>query len=63
MGRNLANYYRKIFALVQNHHYSIMELESLPIFEFEIYFDLVEEHIQKQKEAKLNSSKGQQIAF
>ena len=53
IGRTLADYYRKIFAMVQNHNYSIVELESLPIFEFEIYYDLVSEHIQKLKEAKL----------
>jgi hypothetical protein len=56
MDRNLAGYYRKVFGMTHYHHYAISELEALPIFEFDIYYDLVTEAIQKQKEEKIGAS-------
>ncbi len=47
---NLSLYYQKIFAMAQHHKYSIAEIENMMPYERDIYFDLLVDFVQKQKE-------------
>jgi DNA replication initiation complex subunit (GINS family) len=47
---NLMLYYQKIFAMAQHHKYSISEIENMLPYERDIYFDLLVNFIEKQKE-------------
>jgi hypothetical protein len=42
--------------MAQHHKYSITELESMIPYERDIYFDLLVDFIQKQKEEQRNKS-------
>jgi DNA replication initiation complex subunit (GINS family) len=53
---SLSIYYQKIFAMAQHHKYSITELESMLPYERDIYFDLLVDFIEKQKEEQRNKS-------
>lgn len=46
---NLINYYRTIFSMVQHHKYSITELEEMAPYERDLYFDMILEFIEEQK--------------
>lgn len=50
---SLQIYYYKIFSMAQHHKYSITEIESMMPYERDIYFDLLADFIQKQKEKQL----------
>ncbi len=53
---NLKNYYKEIFALAQHHKYSISELEGLIPYERDIYFAMLVNFLEEQKErAKQNN--------
>lgn len=43
-----------MFGLVQFHHWSLSDLENLPVWEFDYYVDMVDEEVKKQKEEQLN---------
>lgn len=47
---NLQIYYQMLFSMVQHHKYSIKEIEDLIPFERDIYFSLLVNYIQKQKQ-------------
>lgn len=47
---SLQAYYQKIFVMAQHHKYSITELESMLPYERDIYFGLLIDFIEKQKE-------------
>lgn len=47
---NLANYYTTTFALVQDHKFTISELENLIPWERLIYLTLVEQRVQRENE-------------
>jgi hypothetical protein len=47
---NLYIYYQKIFGMVQHHKYSISDIENLIPYERDIYFDMLIDFIEKQKE-------------
>jgi hypothetical protein len=47
---SLSLYYQKIFAMAQHHKYSIAEIENMMPYERDIYFDLLVDFLQKQKE-------------
>ena len=47
---DLENYYSVVFALAQHHHYSINEIEDLIPFERDIYVEMLEQYLKKQKE-------------
>jgi DNA replication initiation complex subunit (GINS family) len=47
---NLSLYYQKIFAMAQHHKYSITEIENMIPYERDIYFDMLVNFIEKQKE-------------
>lgn len=49
-GNSLINYYKTIFALVQHHGYSILEIENLIVFERDIYIGLLEDYLKKKEE-------------
>lgn len=53
---NLENWYQTVFAMAQHHKYSITELESLLPFERDLYFGMLVNFIEKQKEQQ--QSKG-----
>jgi len=46
----LSLYYQKIFAMAQHHKYSITEIEEMLPYERDIYFALLLNYIEKQKE-------------
>jgi len=46
----LASYYRMVFGLAQHHKYQISEIESLLPFERDIYYDMLIDYIESQKE-------------
>jgi hypothetical protein len=47
---NLGSYYQLIFALAQHHKYSISDVENLMPYERDIYFQMLLDWIEKQKE-------------
>lgn len=51
---NLFLYYKKIFAMVQHHKYSINELESMIPYERDLYFAMLINFIEKQEEQRDN---------
>ncbi len=51
---NLSLYYQKIFAMAQHHKYSITELEQMIPYERDIYFALLVDFIEKQREEQRN---------
>lgn len=52
---NLALYYQKIFAMAQHHKYSISEIENMMPYERDVYFSLLVDFIEKQKEERQRS--------
>lgn len=51
---NLENWYQTVFAMAQHHKYSISELENLIPYERDLYFGMLINFIEKQKEAQQN---------
>lgn len=47
---NLENWYQTVFAMAQHHKYSISELEGMIPFERDLYFGMLINFIEKQKE-------------
>lgn len=47
---NLENYYRTNFMLMEEHKYSLTEIENMMPFERQIYVLLVNEYIKKKEE-------------
>jgi hypothetical protein len=47
---NLTLYYQKIFAMAQHHKYSITEIESMLPYERDVYFTMLVNFIETQKE-------------
>lgn len=47
---NLSDYYQMIFSMAQHHKYSIDELESMIPYERDIYFAMLVQFIEQQKE-------------
>ena len=45
---SLVNHYRTNFAMMQNHKYSLTELDNMIPYEREIYIALLKEHIEEQ---------------
>ncbi len=43
-------YYQKVFGMAQHHKYSIAEIENLFPYERDLYFEMLIEFIQSQKE-------------
>ena len=50
MHTKLSDYYQTIFALAQHHKYSITEIENLMPYERDLYFGMLVDFIEKQKE-------------
>ena len=53
---SLSIYYQKVFAMAQHHKYSITEIETMMPYERDIYFDLLIDFLEKQKEEQRNKS-------
>jgi hypothetical protein len=51
----LKNYYQTVFAFKQHHGYAIQEIEELPVFERDIYLDMINEYV-AQREAELGKA-------
>lgn len=49
-------YYQTIFALAQQHKYSIAEIEDMIPFERDIYFTMLAEHIKEVEEKRRNNA-------
>ena len=45
---NLESYYQVNFALIQYHHWSLTEIESMLPWEREVYITLLEKHIEEE---------------
>ena len=45
---SLVNHYRTNFAMMQNHQYSLTELDNMVPYEREIYVALLQAHIEEQ---------------
>jgi DNA replication initiation complex subunit (GINS family) len=52
---SLRMYYYKIFSMAQHHKYSITEIEGMMPYERDIYFNLLVDFIEKQKEKNLRN--------
>ena len=46
---DLASYYQITFAMMQNHKYSLTELENMLPWEKDIYLTLLEQYIEEEK--------------
>ena len=47
--RKIRNYFKTNFALMQNHSWSLFELESMIPWEREVYVGLLIEHLEEQR--------------
>jgi hypothetical protein len=47
---SLVNYYKTIFALVQNHKWSLTEIENMIVYEREVYVALLIEFIEEENQ-------------
>jgi hypothetical protein len=47
---SLKDYYQIVFSLVQHHKYSISDIENLMPFERDLYFTMLIQFLEKQKE-------------
>lgn len=47
---NIGNMYRCNFTMMQNHHYSLTELEMMIPWEREVYMNLLIQHIKEENE-------------
>ena len=52
----LENYYKTNFQMMQNHRYSLTELEAMMPWEREIYIQMLVRHLEKEKD-RANSMK------
>lgn len=49
---SLGHYYSMTFALVQHHKYSIFDIENLMPYERDLYFTMLMEFLERQKEQR-----------
>ena len=47
---SLKDYYQIIFSMAQHHKYSISEIENLIPYERDLYFNMLIDFLEKQKE-------------
>jgi hypothetical protein len=47
---SLGQWYQVVFSMVQHHKYSITEIENLIPYERDIYFSMLVQHLEEQKE-------------
>lgn len=47
---SLGEYYQMVFAMAQHHKYSISEIENMLPYERDLYFGMIVDWIEKQKE-------------
>jgi hypothetical protein len=51
MGRELKDYYKRLFGLAHYHHYAIQDLENLMAYELDLYIDMANEAQEDQAKA------------
>lgn len=47
---SLVNYYQVNFQLIQNHHYSLFDVENMMPWERDIYLQMLRDQMKEQKE-------------
>ena len=47
---SLGDLYQMVFAMAQHHKYSITEVENMMPYERDLYFGMIVDYIEKQKE-------------
>jgi len=50
----LSHYYNMIFSLCQHHKYSISDVEGLIPYERDLFFQMLIEYLERQKEERAN---------
>jgi hypothetical protein len=55
---NLVNYYKTNFLLMQEHKYSLTEIENMLPWEREIYIGMLVDYIEKENERIKNQNQG-----
>jgi hypothetical protein len=48
---SLGDFYQMVFALAQHHKYSISDIEGMIPYERDLYFQMLINYIEKQKES------------
>jgi len=51
-GRNLEAYLRHNFAMAYHHRLDLKYIDNMPIWERDLFIDMLEEELQKQKQIK-----------
>ena len=54
---SLGHYYQSIFGLAQHHKWSISDIEGLMTYERDLYFQMLLEFMERQKEARENAKR------
>jgi hypothetical protein len=54
---SLGHYYQSIFGLAQHHKWSISDIEGLIPYERDLYFQMLLEFMERQKEARENAKR------
>ena len=54
---SLGHYYQSIFGLAQHHEWSISDIEGLIPYERDLYFQMLLDFIERQKEARDNAKR------
>ena len=49
---SLGDYYQMVFAMAQHHKYSITEIEDMLPYERDLYFGMIIDYVEQQKEAQ-----------
>jgi hypothetical protein len=55
---SIANHYQTNFVMMQNHQYSLNELDNMLPWERQIYIALLQEHIKLENERIKNANQG-----
>jgi hypothetical protein len=53
---SLENYFNSMFAIKQHHGWGIGEVEELPIWERDIYIDMLMAHLKEQEQKRLQNA-------
>lgn len=53
---SLENYFNSMFAIKQHHGWGIGEVEELPVWERDIYIDMLMAHLKEQEQKRLQNA-------
>ena len=51
-GRTIQSYFKRLFELSYYHKYSIKELEDLPVYELDLYHDMISNAIAEEEKRR-----------